>query len=386
MKGSRSEHEAVEAVDAMGSVVASGLRYVSDREPGYRRVQTAKRFAYLSPDGTRVRDPAIVARISALAIPPAYRDVWICMDPNGHLQAVGWDARGRKQYRYHLRWRAVRDAAKFDRMLNFGCALPRIRRHVRMDLAEPGLTRRKVLATIVRLLETTLIRVGNVEYARDNGSYGLTTLRNKHVEIAGTTLHFEFRGKSGVVHSVTVSDPRVARIVRQCRELPGQELFQYLDADGKRHSVGSDDVNDYLHEVSGGDFTAKDYRTWYGTALALKLLHQHAFDSEREAKHHITTVLTAVAARLGNTPSICRKCYVHPQVIERYMARSLIVEGANAARRVSYQRALIAFLTELGKQSADAASKRSKRYKKTDTPDPVASHLPEPRRATGLHS
>lgn len=302
---------------------SAGLRYVTDHEPGLRRRRSGGGFQYLRSRG-RVRDPATLARIRSLAIPPAWTDVWICPTPDGHLQATGRDARGRKQYRYHPRWRAVRDDNKYARMVDFARALPRIRRSTRRDLARRGMPREKVLAAVVRLLEATLIRVGNDEYARDNHSYGLTTIRNGHAAVRGSKIHFDFRGKSGVEHEIGVDDPRLARIVRRCQDLPGQELFAYEGDDGQVHDVGSSDVNDYLREITGQDFTAKDFRTWAGTALAAQALKEFEdFDSQAAAKRNITRAIERVAGRLGNTQAVCRKCYVHPAVIDAYLDRSL---------------------------------------------------------------
>jgi DNA topoisomerase-1 len=271
-------------------------------------------------DGTRVRHAATLARIRALAIPPAWTEVWICRSPHGHVQAVGRDARGRKQYRYHPRWRAVRDETKYARMLAFARALPAIRAAVARDLERPGLPRRKVLAAVVRLLETTLIRVGNEEYARQNGSFGLTTMRDGHVAVSGAALRFHFNGKSGRAHVVDVRDPRLARIVRRCQDLPGQTLFQYVDDDGARQTIDSADVNAYLREIAGEEFTAKDFRTWAGTVLAaLALAEVQAFTSQRQARRNIVRAVESVARRLGNTAAICRKGYVHPAVIEAYL-------------------------------------------------------------------
>ncbi len=279
-----------------------------------------KGFVVLDAQGRRVRDLEMLRRVRHLAIPPAWTDVWICPSPDGHVQATGRDARGRKQYRYHPRWREVRDETKYARMLSFARALPALRARVDEHLARPGLPREKVLATLVRLLETTFIRVGNEEYARQNKSYGLTTLRDDHVDIRGSTLRFNFRGKGGKRHEVGITDARVARIVRRCQELPGQELFQYVDDDGTVRTVDSDDVNAYLREVTGEDFTAKDFRTWAGTVLAaLALQEVRTFRSATEAKKNVLRAIEAVARQLGNTPAICRKCYVHPGVIEAYM-------------------------------------------------------------------
>jgi DNA topoisomerase-1 len=265
-----------------------------------------------------VSDPVQLARIRSLAVPPAYRDVWICCNPRGHLQATGRDARGRKQYRYHPSWRTHRDAAKFDRMLDFGRSLPRIRRRVALDLRKSGLPQARVLASVVRLLEFTLVRVGNEEYARSNGSFGLTTLRDRHVRVRGDELTFEFRGKSGIAHCVRVSDPAVARIVRRCADIPGQELFQWIDSDGRRHRIDSADVNDYLRDASGGPFTAKDFRTWFATVEALQALRRRPARNQGEVKRELAATIATVARKLGNTPTICRKCYIHPEVLAAY--------------------------------------------------------------------
>jgi DNA topoisomerase-1 len=312
------------------------LRYVSDTEPGLRRVRRGHGVGYVDPDGKAVRDPDTLARIAKLAIPPAYEEVWICRSADGHLQATGRDARGRKQYRYHPDWHAVRDADKFMRMEEFGRALPRIRRRVALDLKRPGMPREKVLATVVRLLESTLIRVGNEEYARENKSYGLTTLRTRHVDVSGERIEFEFRGKGGLMHHVVVTDPRLAAVVRRLRDLPGQELFQYLDETGERRSVGSADVNDYLREISGGDFTAKDFRTWYATLAALVALEKREFTSETQAAREVKAAITEVAQMLRNTPAICRKSYVHPLVVECFLNRALTGPGTHigAAKRL----------------------------------------------------
>ncbi|HVT99237.1 MAG TPA: hypothetical protein VHE33_17155 [Acidobacteriaceae bacterium] len=300
------------------------MRYVSDAEPGIHRRKAGKGFRYVDADGKPVRDAETLKRIQSLVIPPAWTDVWICANPRGHLQATGRDARGRKQSRYHPRWRAVRDETKYERMLLFGTALKGIRARVEEDLAVPGLPRNKVLATIVRLMERTLIRVGNEEYARENGSYGLTTMRRKHVEIHGSTVTFRFKGKSGKQHTVGVEDRRLARIVRQTQDLPGYELFEYLDDAGEPHKVDSADVNDYLREISSEDFTAKDFRTWAGSVLAsLALREFEEFESETQAKKNVVDAIKRVAQRLGNTPAVCRKCYVHPAVLECYLEGKL---------------------------------------------------------------
>jgi DNA topoisomerase-1 len=302
----------------------AGLRYVSDRMPGIHRKTVRDAAQFHDAKGNRITDETTLARIRKLAIPPAWRDVWICASANGHLQATGIDVRGRKQYRYHTKWRQVRDETKYNRMIAFGQALPAIRSRVAHDLDRPGLPREKILATIVRLLETTLIRVGNEEYVKANKSFGLTTLRNRHVSVEGTKVHFDFKAKSGKMRKLDLKDRKLARIVKACRDLPGQELFQYVDDDGARHGVSSDDVNAYLHEASGGDFTAKDFRTWAGTVLAAIALQEfESFDSEASGKRNITRAIEQVAGRLGNTVSICRKCYVHPEIFDAYLDGSL---------------------------------------------------------------
>ena len=303
------------------SPAGEGLRYVCDREPGIRRRRCGGGFAYYLPSGGAVHDAATLGRIRALAIPPAYREVWICCDAAGHLQATGRDARGRKQYRYHPQWRVVRDTDKFARMAAFGAALPRLRRRVTRDLRQPGLPRTRVLAAVARLLETTLMRVGNEEYLRSNQSYGLTTLRNHHVDIARDALCIEFRGKHGVLQRARVSDAQLAAVVRRCRDLPGQALFQYVDAEGERHAVGSSDVNDYLRRAMGSDFTAKDFRTWFGSLAALERLSGRTPGPPAQAQRSVVEVLREVAQQLGNTPAICRKCYVHPAVIEAFIVK-----------------------------------------------------------------
>jgi len=307
-------------LSAVESARLAGLRYVNEQTPGIRRRRAGRGVTFVDAGGRRVRDPETLRRIRALVIPPAWTDVWICPLPNGHLQAVGRDGRRRKQYRYHARWRTVRDETKYTRMIAFARALPRIRARVAQDLARPGLPREKVLGTIVRLLESTLIRVGNEEYARTNGSFGLTTLRARHVDVNGAEMRFSFRGKGGKDHTVGVRDRRVARIVGRLQDLPGQELFQYVDGEGERRTIDSTDVNAYLNDVAGEEFTAKDFRTWAGTVLAaLALAQMRTFASEREARRNIVRAIERVAARLGNTPAICRKCYVHPEVLQAYL-------------------------------------------------------------------
>jgi DNA topoisomerase-1 len=300
-----------------------GLRYADDTKPGYTRKREKDGFVYFDASGKRIDDEDDIKRINSLAIPPAYEDVWICPDPRGHIQATGRDARGRKQYRYHARWRETRDADKYERMAEFGKALPKIRARVARDLKLPGMPCDKVIAAIVQLLDTTLIRIGSVEYARDNQSYGLTTLRKKHVKVEAGQLRFKFRGKSGIEHDVTVDNPRIKRIVRRCAELPGHDLFQYLDEDGTRHTVGSADINDYLRRASDADFTAKDYRTWAGSVYALAALRRLICSSAADARRHIVATVKDVAALLRNTPAVCRRCYIHPTVISAFEADEL---------------------------------------------------------------
>jgi len=306
--------------DPPAAAKAAGLRYVHDDRPGIRREKKGDKVVYLDAKGEPVADENTLGRIKSLVIPPAWTDVWICPQANGHLQATGRDARGRKQYRYHPKWRTVRDEVKYERMINFGQALPQIRAEVDRGLGMPGLPREKVLATIVYLLEATMMRVGNEEYARTNKSFGLTTLRNRHAKVDGSEVEFSFRGKSGVYHKVKVHDRRLARIIRRSRDLPGQELFQYIDDDGTTHSIDSSDVNDYLRTITGEDYTAKDFRTWSGTVLAALALQEfEKFDSEAQAKKNIVRAIESVAEKLGNTPSVCRKCYVHPIVLDAYL-------------------------------------------------------------------
>jgi DNA topoisomerase-1 len=297
-----------------------GLRYVDDSKPGISRRKTRTGFRYIGPDGKPVRDEEELKRIRALAIPPAWTDVWICPLANGHIQATGRDAKHRKQYRYHAQWRSVRDESKYERMLSFGRALPRIRAQVSQALSLPGLPREKVLATVVQLLQETMIRIGNEEYARTNKSFGLTTLRTRHVEVSEREVAFHFRGKSGVMHAVRLRDPKLARIIRRMRDLPGQELFQYIDENGERRTIDSSDVNDYLRSLTGEDYTAKDFRTWSGTVLAaMELQALRDCGSETEAKKNIVQAIANVSRRLGNTPAVCRKCYVHPAVLDCYL-------------------------------------------------------------------
>jgi DNA topoisomerase-1 len=310
-----------------------GIVFSSDEAPGIRRQRSGKGFRYVAPDGATLRDKAVLRRVKALAVPPAWTDVWICPDENGHIQATGRDARGRKQYRYHARYREQQDSGKYEHVLHFAALLPRIRAQVAQDMARRGLPREKVVATVVRLLDTTLIRVGNSDYARQNGTYGLTTLRDPHVDVEGAALRFHFKGKSGKTWRLAIHDRRVARIVKACQELPGQHLFQYLDSDGVQHSVTSADVNAYLRAAAGEeDVSAKDFRTWAGTVLAAVTLHEMAaIDGHAVTKKNVRRAIETVAARLGNTATICRKCYVHPHILDTYLEGQLVL---NLARRV----------------------------------------------------
>ena len=320
-KGKRRDRAPLAAEDVARE---AGLRYVDGDEPGIRRLRSGRGFRYVGPDGKALTNADEIRRIRALAIPPAWTNVWICPTSRGHLQATGYDARGRKQYRYHRDWRSTRDRTKYDRMISFGEALPGTRRRVREDLARAGLPREKVLAAIVRLTDLTYIRVGNARYAKENRSFGLTTIRDHHVDVNGATLSFEFRGKGGKLHTVDVRDPRVAKIVKRCQEIPGQRLFQYLDEDGSRRPIASDDVNAYLQDVAGQDFTAKDYRTWAGTVLALRALAGlEPPASAREARATVNAAIESVAAALRNTVAVCRSCYVHPAVVEAYLDGTL---------------------------------------------------------------
>jgi DNA topoisomerase-1 len=317
-------HKARSAKTSSDSAAVAGLRYVTDARPGISRRRAGRGFVFIGLDARPIRDADQLRRIKALAIPPAWTDVWICPNPNGHLQATGRDSKHRKQYRYHSRWNQVRDETKYGRLISFGDSLPAIRRRVRRDLSLTGLPRNRVLGTVVQLLEKALIRVGNERYARDNGSFGLTTLRNRHVSIKGSTMRFEFKGKSGIKRNVDIYDRRLAKIVRNCQDLPGYELFQYEGDDGEYHSVESSDVNEYLREISGSDFSAKDFRTWAGTVIAtIALREAGAADSDQEAKRNISDAVSKAADQLGNTPAVCRKCYVHPDVIDAYLDGSL---------------------------------------------------------------
>jgi len=336
-----------------GDDTPRGLVWVSDQAPGIRRLRVGDDFAYVGADGKRVRKAAELQRIRALAIPPAYEDVWICVRANGHIQATGRDARGRKQYRYHPDWRLAKDADKFERMLEFGAALPRIRKRVAADLAAPVGTmprRDTVLATIVRLLDTTFVRIGNEEYARENKSFGLTTLRNRHAAVSGDHLRLRFRGKSGKENEVAIDDPRVVKVVRRCQAMPGQELFQYVDEDGEARGVGSGEVNDYIRDAGGADFTAKDFRTWHGTVHALALWIEHG-GAPGEPRPSAKELLGEVAKRLGNTVAVCKKSYVHPRVLAALGSevKAELLEALGKATRhaglSAGERRLLAFLS-----------------------------------------
>ncbi len=367
-------------VDPRDAAETAGLRYVSDEEPGIRRKKAGKGFAYVGPDGGRIADEATLARIRSLAIPPAYTDVWICPRADGHIQATGRDAKGRKQYRYHPAFREIRESTKFEHMIEFAQALPVVRKTIDDHMSLRGLPREKVLATVVHLLENTLIRVGNSDYAKQNKSYGLTTLRDPHVKVEGPELRFQFKGKSGKTWRLAVKDRRIARIVKACQDLPGQDLFQYLDDDGQQQSVTSADVNAYLKEVTGRDITAKDFRTWAGTVLAaLALAEFEEFDSEAKAKKNIRQAIECVSSRLGNTPTICRKCYVHPEVFSCYLEGSLLLEikneveaelRDNLAGLKPEEAAVLSLLQErLSSEVATTKSKASRKRKEMAHPD-----------------
>ncbi|GAC1479557.1 MAG: DNA topoisomerase IB [Candidatus Dormibacteria bacterium] len=352
-----------ELADPIASAKAAGLRYVSDLMPGIRRKKSGESFIYEDPDGEQVRDEETLKRIKGLVIPPAWTDVWICPSPMGHLQATGRDARKRKQYRYHERWRLVRDAVKYDRMLAFAEALPRIRERTDRDLELSGMPREKVLATVVRLLEETRIRVGNEEYAKENGSFGLTTLRNRHVNVVGSEVRFKFKGKSGKHHDVHLQDRRLAKIIKRFLDVPGQELFQYLDGDGEYHPVESSDVNEYIGEITGEDFTAKDFRTWAGTILAARFFREAQVTPETQgARKELVRAIARVAEELGNTPAVCKKCYIHPAVIAAYLAGGLkpveAKDDEDPYKLSSEERGLLALL------SAEAAAPKVKKSRR----------------------
>ena len=362
-------------VDCKDAAELVGLSYASTDEPGIRRRRAGKGYSYRGPDGKVINDKAALARIRALAIPPAWENVWICADPNGHIQAVGYDARGRKQYRYHAKFREIREDVKYEHMIAFANALPSLRQKVKKDMSAPGMGRRKILATVVNLLETTMIRVGNGSYAKENKSYGLTTLLNRHVKVEGSELKFHFKGKSGKEWRLSVRDRRIAKIVKNCQELPGQHLFQYIDEDGKRQAVTSADVNDYLKEVSGANITAKDFRTWTGTVLAAMALGEfEKADSKARAKKNVTRAVERVASMLGNTPTICRKGYIHPDVVDAYLDGNLLLEvqkdidkqlsedmealRAEEAAVLSFLRARIGGLTTPGTESGELKTEK----------------------------
>ena len=338
---------------------AAGLAYVSDLEPGIRRKKAGTGFSYWSPAGKLITDKAVLTRIRKLAVPPAWTDVWICPDEDGHIQATGRDARERKQYRYHEDWRQVRDQDKYDRLIDFAKLLPRIRQRVDDDMSRRGIPREKVLATVVSLLDKSLVRVGNGEYARDNDSYGLTTLRTKHVDVAGSELRFHFKGKSGKTWRLKVKDRRIARAVRSIQDLPGQNLFQYVGDDGEVRTIRSTDVNDYLREITGAEVSAKDFRTWAGTVLAVLALGAiGSFSNQTQAKTNLRRAIEAVATRLGNTATICRKCYVHPDVTLRYLEGRLpVVHAGEGASNSGLPREEAAVLRMLTKRLARKASK-----------------------------
>jgi DNA topoisomerase-1 len=322
-----SNQEVENVVDPKEAAESAGLRYVSDARPGIRRKRAGKGFSYVGVDGKPVKDEKVLERIRKLAIPPAYTDVWVCPFANGHIQATGRDAKGRKQYRYHPKFREVRDSTKYEHMLEFARGLPAIREKIAEHMKLRGMPREKVLATVVYLLENTLIRVGNDDYVKQNKSYGLTTLKDRHVQVEGAELKFQFKGKSGKTWNLRIKDRRIAKIVKQCQDIPGQELFQYMDDEGKRQDVTSADVNAYLKEITGRDITAKDFRTWAGTVLAaLALAEFETFDSDAKAKKNVRAAIERVSAKLGNTPTICRKCYVHPEVLHSYFQGDLLLD------------------------------------------------------------
>jgi DNA topoisomerase I len=347
----KQNSDATVLAESVEAAEDAGLRYVSDDQPGFSRQRKGEEFEYLDRKGKPIRDEQRLLRIKRLAIPPAWTGVWICPSPNGHIQATGRDARRRKQYRYHERWREIRDENKYDRLVNFGKALPKIRRRLKKDLALSGLPRERVLATIVQLLERSLIRVGNEEYARKNKSFGLTTMQDRHVDVKGSKLRFRFRGKSGRQHEVDVTDRRIARIASKLQDLPGQSLFQYLDDEGNVRDITSQDVNEYLREITGEDFTAKDFRTWAGTVLAAMALNAAGeFETKKQAKGKIKNAIEAVAKILGNTPTICRQCYIHPAVVEAFLNGNSVNGlktqelGAKGIDLISAQRAVLKFL------------------------------------------
>ncbi len=354
-----------EVPDEVRSAQEAGLRYTIPKGNGIRRKNAGGGFQYLDPHGEPVKDPDTMNRIKSLVIPPAWTSVWINPSKNGHIQAVGWDAKGRKQYRYHPAYREARDLVKFDRMLAFGQALPNIRQAVDRDLSLPGMPKPKVLAAVVKLLETTFIRIGNEEYAEENGSFGLTTLRNQHCQILGSVLKFKFRGKSGQHHEIMLEDKRLAKIVRRCRDLPGSSLFEYIDEEGKPHSLESGDVNEYLREVSGGEFTAKDFRTWGGTCLAANYLLEHAAQedngTDKAVKSAVIEVVKNVACKLGNKPATCRKYYIHPTVLEMFTAgtlRTVAEKFRNPRKELHYEQIVLSLLKPMKEEQAKSVKTR----------------------------
>jgi DNA topoisomerase-1 len=361
---------------------AAGLRYTTDAIPGIRRVKRRGGFSFIDADGKTITDKGEIARIKSLAVPPAYTDVWICPLANGHLQATGRDARGRKQYRYHKRWRAVRDENKFDRMIEFAKALPNIREALARDIALSGMPREKVLATIVSLMASTAIRIGNEEYARVNDSYGLTTLREEHVDVKGAMVRFHFRGKSGKEQQIEIRDKRIARIIKRSQDLPGQQLFEYLDDDGTQHPVRSEDVNEYLKAIGDGEFTAKDFRTWEATMMcAIELAALTAEEqTQAERKKFVTEVITKVAAHLGNTPAVCKKSYVYPGVVDELVNNGALKLIEKAVAKASphaldrHERAVVALIERIVSREslplaeALAKSVRSERAKRKRAP------------------
>jgi DNA topoisomerase-1 len=382
-------------VDPPQSAERAGLIYVTDDEPGITRRRAGKGFIYYDTNGQRITDRDALDRLRHLAIPPAWTRVWISLDPLGHLQATGRDARGRKQHRYHPDWRAARDEVKFNRMREFGRALPRIRERIDHDMRGKPLARSTVLATIVRLLETTLVRIGNEEYAKQNDSFGLTTLRDDHVRERGRELLLEFKGKSGKMHSVPVHDRRARRIIKAAQDLPGQELFQYLDEEGERQKVTSRDVNEYLQEVSGQPFTAKDFRTFAATVMAAWALHEfEQFDTQAKCKRNIRQAIETVARRLGNTPAICRKSYVHPEVLNAYLDGSLLATLRNRAEEnlrdelgglKPEEAAVLAFLQKRLALQADERSKEIEPTSERGLASALAKSLRDKRALTATH-
>lgn len=341
---------------------SAGLRYVSDEMPGIRRIRKGKAFVYQASDGKTITDEAELKRIKAIGVPPAYENVWICPVPNGHLQATATDARGRKQYRYHKKWREVRDETKYHRMIDFAEALPKIRARVDHDLALPGMPHDKVLAAVVRLLEETTIRVGNEEYAKENDSYGLTTMLNKHAKVDGANVRFSFKGKSGVKHAIALRDKPLAKIIRACKDIPGQELFAYIDDDGTPRDVTSSDVNDYIKEISGGDFTAKDFRTWVGTVQCALLLAEHEFvETQSERKRRLNDVVKHVSQRLGNTPAVAKKSYIHPEIIAAYTEDGTIgqmLRGKPAKGLLPEEKFVVDFLKKRERETPEQRTTR----------------------------